>query len=648
VSTALQSIFEALADGLELPPDLSISEWAELHRILPRETTREHGPWRNSRVPFMTEIMDALGPHDPCERVVLMKGAQIAGTEVALNALGYWMAHDPSSILIVSPSLDDARKFSRRRIRPLILSTPSLAALVGEGRTRSAAGNTLYREFPGGALVMVGANAPGGLAGNPIRRLIFDDADMSPGEAGTQGDPLKLAEVRTRTYSNRKIYVNGTPNLEGDSRVETLFLQSDKRRYFVPCLSCGRMDFLTRSGYGNFKDLDDPGHFRLAWDDHRTETAHFVCGGCGARIEENAKTEMFARGEWRPTAAGDGRTKGYHLPSFYSPHGWLKWSEIAREIEEAGSDPPKLKIVVNLSFAETWRQTAGEIKAKTLQDRFETYAADVPSGVAVLELAIDVQDYGLVYQVDGYGVGEQSWTIEYGEIPGDPAKLLDGTGPDGLVVDQLRARTWKHESGRDIGIDCTVIDSGGHHTSDVYDYVKPRFGSKVYAIRGGNGLAAELVSKGSKRRNKGGVNLWTLGVDDGKGTIYGRLKISSPGPGFIHFPEPDPGEGRWLWANAEYAAGLVSEGPVRRRDHRRGWVIGWKKLRDRNEPWDLKVYTLAAFRIRKPQLGDLEARAKALAEPIPEGGENSAEEKPAAPVSRSQRWIPPRRGWMRR
>ena len=114
----LELIDAAWRRGLEPEPQLTVSQWADRHRVLPTENA-EPGPWRTSRVPYLREIMDALSTSSPVERVVFMKGAQTGGTEAALNAIGYWIAHAPGVILTVWPSIDMVRRNSRIRIEPL-------------------------------------------------------------------------------------------------------------------------------------------------------------------------------------------------------------------------------------------------------------------------------------------------------------------------------------------------------------------------------------------------------------------------------------------------------------------------------------------------------------------------------------------------
>jgi phage terminase large subunit GpA-like protein len=98
----------------------------------------------------------------------------------------------------------------------------------------------LSKEFPAGLLVITGANSAAGLRSMPARYLFLDEVDAYPPSAGEEGDPVALAEARTRTFSWRsKIYLTSTPTIHGVSRIEREFAASDQRRFFVPCPHCG-------------------------------------------------------------------------------------------------------------------------------------------------------------------------------------------------------------------------------------------------------------------------------------------------------------------------------------------------------------------------------------------------------------------------
>jgi phage terminase large subunit GpA-like protein len=303
----------AWRDGLMPDPTIAVSEWADRHRVLSSRGSAEPGRYRTGRTPYMREIMDALSPSQACRRVVVMKAAQVGFTEAGNNWIGYVIHHAPGPMLAVQPTVELAKRFSRQRVDPLIAESPSLRERVKPARSRDAGNTMLSKEFPAGILVITGANSAVGLRSMPARYLFLDEVDAYPPSADEEGDPVALAEARTRTFSWRaKVFLGSTPTIHGVSRIEREYETSDRRRYFVPCPSCGHMQWL------QFE--------RLRWEKGRPETAHYVCEGCEGRIDEHHKTAMLEAGEWRATGeAQDSGTVGFHLSALYSPIGWMSW-----------------------------------------------------------------------------------------------------------------------------------------------------------------------------------------------------------------------------------------------------------------------------------------------------------------------------------
>src|ERR1035441_7516738 len=112
----LATLRAAWSDGLRPDPDKTVSEWADEHRVLGRVSAGEPGLWRTSRAPYLREIMDAMSPSSPYERVVLMKGAQLGGTEALLNMVGYIIHRAPGPAILVEPTLDLGERFSKQRL----------------------------------------------------------------------------------------------------------------------------------------------------------------------------------------------------------------------------------------------------------------------------------------------------------------------------------------------------------------------------------------------------------------------------------------------------------------------------------------------------------------------------------------------------
>ena len=52
----------AWREGLTPDPLLTVSEWADQHRLLSTKSASEPGRWRTSRTPYLRDIMDCLSP----------------------------------------------------------------------------------------------------------------------------------------------------------------------------------------------------------------------------------------------------------------------------------------------------------------------------------------------------------------------------------------------------------------------------------------------------------------------------------------------------------------------------------------------------------------------------------------------------------
>lgn len=545
------------------PPKLTVSEWADRNRMLTSVASAEPGRWRTDRAPYQRGIMDAFS--DPMiERVVVMSSAQVGKTEIVLNVIGYFMEQDPSPMLVLQPTLDMARVFSKDRLREMIQATPCLQALVGEASGRREADDTiLSRRFPGGHISMVGANSPSSLASRPIRVLLNDEVDRFPPSAGREGDPVSLGRKRTTTFWNRKEGDFSTPTVLGASRIAAEFAEGDQRRYHVPCPHCLHMQHL------RFGQLD-------------FEAVAYVCEGCGVLIEERYKLSMLAKGEWVAEKPG-GKIASFHINALYSP--WTPWADMIAEFRDAKKSPEKLQVFINTMLGELWDPQDGEgIKTDALASRRETYLAEVPAGVGVLTAAIDVQGDRLELQVKGYGAGHESWLIAHHRIYGDPA-----TADVWKAADLLLTKPYAHELGASLNISACCIDSGdGQTVQHVYTFVRSRQRRGVYATKGSSIRGKPIVNRPG-RPNKYGVKVFPIGTDTAKDVVFARLRVAEPGPGYMHFPlaQPDGADEAYLQQFGAEKAFIRRVKGVAVREYR--------QIRDRNEAIDLEVLCLAAL-----------------------------------------------------
>ena len=172
-----EDIMRIWRQGMRPDPDLTVSEWADKHRKLSSRASAEPGQYRTGRTPYLREIMDALSPSHPAQRISFMKAAQVGATEAGNNWIGFVIHHAPGPMLAVLPTVEMAKRTSRGRIDPLIEDSPALKERVSPARSRDAGNSMLSKEFPGGILVLTGANSATGLRSMPARYVFLDEVD---------------------------------------------------------------------------------------------------------------------------------------------------------------------------------------------------------------------------------------------------------------------------------------------------------------------------------------------------------------------------------------------------------------------------------------------------------------------------------------
>lgn len=622
------------------PPQLALSTWADEKFALAGGDANA-GRWLT--LPYQRGMMDAIT--DPrIERVTVMKSARVGYTKGCICApVGYFIEHDPAHMLLVQPTIDDAKQFSKEDIAAT-LGLPALAGLVSPAKSRSSDNTITLKLFRGGKLALVGANSPRGFRRASYRIVIFDEVDGYPPSAGTEGDQIELGIRRTEYYWNRKIVAGSTPTVAGASRIEELFLQGDQRRYYVPCPSCGEFQVLRWEN--------------LKWPKDQPREAHFVCVVNGCIIEHRAKRAMVEAGEWRAEAPAhfthENRHASFHIWAAYSYSPNATWGQLAAEFVKAVRNPLTHRTFKNTVLGQTWREAVVTMDWEALYRRREPYPIGrCPAGVLLLVAGVDVQKDRLVYEVVGYGRGKTSWSIDAGVLAGDTADLVQGPWPK---LDALLARTFEHESGAPMTIGRMGVDSG-FNTQTVCAWARRYPISRVITVKGQPGYASlvigvprvvEVSARG--KQLKRGHKIWPVFGHAAKDELFGFLRLELPleegapaPPGYCHFPEYDE----------EFFRQLTAEELLPSRDGRRYEYV---QLAGRaNDFLDARIYARAAAAAQQlDRFTESDWQALELAvglEPTPAappGPETPAEPPSPAPQPRRQSWLGDTRGWLRR
>lgn len=568
MSDGVTAVAAAIKLGLAPPPRLTVSQWADQYRRLPTKGSGEPGPWRTSRVPYIGEIMDCLSAQHPARRVVLMKSAQVAGTEAILNWAGWFICTQRAPMMIVQPTIDVAERFSKQRIASMIDDCPQLRELIPPARSRDSGNTTLLKEYPGGILIISGANSGASLRSLPIRNLALDEVDAYPHDLDGEGDPISLAEARTTTFPRRKVFLCSTPTIESLSRINREWLASDMRRYQVPCRHCGAFNSLKWDC--------------LTWPDQTPDQAAYTCPACHQVIPEHHKTAMLAAGVW-VAEHPERPTPGFHLNGLYAPIGLgLTWAELAAEWEAKKRDAAQQKVFINTRLGETYADPDEKLDWEELKGRAEpTPVRTIPAGCLLLTAGVDIQKDRFALIVLGHGRSGVCWVIDYVELPADPTRPADWA-----VLDTALDTTFPDSRDHDYRITAAAIDSA-YLPDDVLNFTRQRRG-KTIAVRGATTTGKPIISKPSKvdftwKGNviKQGAEQWQIGTDTAKHHLFARLtgdRKLLPHDRLVHFPSG---------LDDSFYGMLTAEiwDSTKRR---------WVKIRPRNEALDTFGYAMAA------------------------------------------------------
>lgn len=566
-----------LWDGIKPTPILTVSEWADEHRYL--SAASEKGQWRTSRTPYLKEILDNLSPTSPYKEIVFQKCVQVGATESALNAVGCYIDIAPSPILYVMPTIDMAKGISQERIDQMIEATPNLSKKIRPTRERDSGNTVLRKAFPGGVLVLAGANTGSSLRSRPIRLLVLDEIDAYPISIDKEGSPISLAEKRTVTFSNRKIYKLSTPTVEGVSAIASAISTTDKRKYFVPLPCCGVFQAL------EFENLKWEKDYKKVW---------YECPHCGGKTEERFKTKFLSQGEWQvtdPKFVSKERV-GYLINGLYSPDGWMSWKSIAKEYDESEGNEILRRAFINTVLGETYKESGDAPEWEMLYNRRENYPTySPPKEVVLLTAGVDVQKDRIEIEIVGWCRGIRSYSVGYRVLVGDTADVSPGGVWDELAG--IVGEKWIREDGRELPLAKMCVDAG-YNTSEVYAFCRRFHPSQVVPIKGSDTQSVVLTPPRpvdraeGKGKAVGTTALWTVGVSILKSELYGwlRLKVNEQGEfpeKYCHFPTA---------YDAHYFRMLTAE-KLQKRIVKGYPKYEWVKEYVRNEALDCRLYARA-------------------------------------------------------
>ncbi|WP_073953758.1 terminase gpA endonuclease subunit [Thalassospira sp. TSL5-1] len=538
--TTLALITGALALGIAPDPVIKPSAWA-IENLIVGDGPHAGSKWSSDLTPYAAPILDCLAAESPHTRVSVRKSAQVGLTVVGVAWIGSIVDKTPGTIMVIFPTISLAKDFNSEKLTPAIEQTPVLNRKVNQHRSRSAKASTARKKrFPGGSMLLTGANSPSELRSKTIKYLFCDEVDQWPLSLDGQGDPMKMANARQIAFhatGDYKKFETSTPTIKGISRIDNAFEEGDQRFWMCPCPHCGEKQRLV---FGS-EEID----YGLKFNDTWPYNAHYICKHCGGEIEHYQKKEMLAAGEFIATFPEPGRHPSFHIDALSS--NITTWDNIAEEFLAVKDDPNELKTFVNLWLGEAWEERGDAPEWDRLYVRRETYGGrTIPPGGIILTGAADVQADGIYYEVKTWGRDKQSWSIDIGFLEGDTA---DPANPVWGKLDQVYDRRYPDAYGNTWQVDAFGVDSG-FNSNTVYQWCRAR--PKAMALKGEDGWHKAAISSTPTKvdisirgkRLRRGVELWHIGTWGLKAEMYANLRKDGmrdgaefDPPGFMHYTE---------------------------------------------------------------------------------------------------------------
>jgi len=588
--------------------DMRLSLWADEHYYLSPESSGAFAKWRT--FPYQRDILDALMSGE-FTKISIKKSARTGATQMMMIAAARAVTKGDGNIMFAHPTIENSRVFSKDFVNTMLRDNPILQGRFARGKLIGSpkSETILKKSFDGGSLMLVGANSGTGMRMVTVKYLFADEVSGYPANIGAEGDQLKILEQRTLWHHDRVIVLVSTPTLDGECRISKAYEESDKGVCLVPCNSCG---------YYHSLEFEN-----MRWPEGNPERAYFLCPECKKPIEQNDKFRVLDNCKWQhDESPKDIKHRGFYIWAAYSYAPNAGWGYIAKEYEEAKAAENAVVInnkVVNPMQAftnlicgkEYAHELAGDDIGEVQYNKIK-YNAEIPFDGIYLTCGVDVQQDRLELETVAWTPDETTYGIMYHVIHGNTA-IVSGrqTQPDEnnpwQQLSMFLQRKFRHESGLNIGISCTFIDSG-YRTSQVETFARERIYMGVFAVKGLSTHTAPIAqySEMKKARKIYRVNVGTFAA---KELIYSRLKFNPGKPGSMYYP--DDGRGY----RQGYYDGLTSErleltntkyGIFRRFIHHRDAPP--------NEPLDCRVYATAAYYFSSPNMALLRAKIDRLQE----------------------------------
>jgi phage terminase large subunit GpA-like protein len=477
------------AGFLEPPPPMSVTEFAEKHRVLTGRASSMPGPYSTRDMPYVPMIMNCM--NDPeVASIAFVAASQISKTTLLENGIFYFSCYKAIPMIFASANEILLTNFVNERLRPSIQESEIWSQNVMPGKYSIQEQKVSFSKAP---LYLVNAASPNQLISNSVGIVFADETDKYPAKAGKESSPMKELHARMRTFpSTKKMFAVSTPTTT-DGVIWSMFLKSDQSQWEVPCLNCNARQRWTWSCV----KWEERERGKMERDEFASliksnpDMVWYECPHCHRKHYGGEKLAMNHGGIWVPTFPERRDRKGFQAPSMCSP--FVSWHELAAMWQEAmhEKDCGSTDGLMHFSrheMAQPFDEKSAKADFEALKDRIEGSVARgvVPEWVKYVTAGVDVQEDRMIWSVWGWGIGRRCHLIDFGVD-------IDWPG----LEDSIIHRSFKHETdeAQHLKVQGIAIDSG-FRTAEVYQWVygwqSHRFA--VFAIKGMNHDASKIIN----------------------------------------------------------------------------------------------------------------------------------------------------------
>ncbi len=646
VDEKLSRLWKVMSEAMKPKPIEDFDTWCDNNIVIPSESSSQPGVWKTSTFPFWKTPMKLMTPHKHCRELTFMKGCQVAATTVMIAHTMYIPNQYPSPSMLAQATKDAAEEFSSTKWEPFVKGNPCVSRSLGSERPKGYTNTTLRKTYPGGFLVMNGINNTNFTKGKSVRYIYLDEEDSYEISSKDDGNNIEVTKKRANNYPDSIVIRGTTPKITETSTNYQAFLLGSQERYYMPCPYCNPNADITKTYFYFEHEI-----FKFRGDvvDDKPDEVYIECPHCNEEIHETAKHWMMdnTRAFWMSEKGSPGEPylvddkvehRSFHLPSYYSPIGFLSWPEAFKDYfkYQRTKDIEDLRVYRNqieglpISLASDDSVNRSELLNRSKESDYGSKLVQVPKKGLMLTMGVDVQKGYLAAEVLATGLDGETWSVDYMEVHGITSTLGDRQGLDEnnkptawkKLAEIIIRKRYRHESGCNMPIEQTFIDAG-NWTDVVHPFCLAHEKYRVFPCIGRAGWDEGKVIAPTKRHKKYKTKMYIIKKDPMILELYEKLNVLNKGARYQHFPNLPQ-------YNIRYFKGLTAERQVVRNS---GGTkkLGWEKVYERNEPIDVRCYAWAAQLASQEHLSIRSQRDY----PLPQS-QITFWEKPKDPVLRRQ------------